>query len=344
MWRHRVPRKTNFCGTIPLLLASAAQTEYTLNGRISSQGAVFPCLVSIYRSGPSLYSSFIQEHLPFLFLPFTLSPSFIANGHWRAASSEGSKARNLSAFPPLLATRHLHLVSFLNAPNLSLVSKDLAREKCLSCFKNPSLALFETRIQPASYTISQSFTKTHTHTHAHTRRAHLFSSLSHRNNHTHREEFSQTRATMDVILSLADTYALDTLWGRILTPASPSSPLLRNSPKLLKSFLQDPATVEVLAGAAAAKQASGGVGSGIGGSLLANLTSTLVRAASSSSAAFSSRRIGSAADIASSLSSSSQPLSALANSASNLNSLEEIDWDAISNAGLSALTRDNWIR
>jgi hypothetical protein len=118
--------------------------------------------LSIYRSGPSFYSSFIQEHLPFLFLPFTLSPSFIANGHWRVASSEGRK-QGISAFPPLLATRHLHLVSFLNAPNLSLVSERSSKGE-VPFVQDPSLALYETCIQPASFTTSQSFTKTHTHT------------------------------------------------------------------------------------------------------------------------------------------------------------------------------------
>lgn len=110
-----------------------------------------------------LYSSFIQEHLPFLFLPFTLSPSFIANGHWRVASSEGRK-QGISAFPPLLATRHLHLVSFLNAPNLSLVSERSSKGEVPFVFQHPSLALYETCIQPASFTTSQSFTKTHIHT------------------------------------------------------------------------------------------------------------------------------------------------------------------------------------
>ncbi len=174
---------------------------------------------------------------------------------------------------------------------------------------------------------------------------------------------------MDLILHIADDWVLDTVWS-YLTPATPTSSLLKRSPALLGAFLHDPQTRRALGKAAAdnagsiareaaaqvadgavnaaASGASGGSAAGtrgrIAGALLSNLSSTLVRAVSSSSSLSAhisapSAQVASDAYAAAAASSIS---SGITDSTRLAWTEAEMNWSALSH--LSALPRTNWVR
>ena len=159
---------------------------------------------------------------------------------------------------------------------------------------------------------------------------------------------------MDVILHYADEYLLDRVWATVL-PANPTSVLLKHSPSLLASFLQDDQTQNYLAAqaasssalsAATAAAASSGGGGGQGAYFVTNLTSTLLRAATggvfsasavSASTSASSTALAAVASQVAAASASTGSASSAWQAAADL-----LDWPTLSH--LSALPRSNLIR